>query len=249
MKNSITKNNKIFYILGIIFIFIFWHILSILSNNDFIVPRISLTFKALGNILIDSSTYLILGSTLLRLILSICVCFFLGVSLAILSYISNKFESFFKPIIVLLKTLPVATVIIMLLVIIGRSYSPYFIISVVVLPIIYEGTLLGFESIDNDIKDEIKILSSNNVNVFFSVYLPLVFPNILTSLIQSFGLGLKVLIMAEFIAETNNSIGEIIRFYKNNAETEYVFAWSIILVLFVLVVDTAINITKKKYLV
>ena len=249
MKNSIIKSKNLFYILGIIFIFILWHILSLLSNNDFIVPRISLTFEALYKTLLDKTTYLILGSTILRLFIAVFICFILGISLAILSNLSKNFESFFKPIVVLLKTLPVATVIIMLLVIIGRSYSPYFIIGVVVFPIIYEGTLSGFESINKDIKDEVKIVTSNNLRVFFKVYLPLIFPNILTSLIQSFGLGLKVLVMAEFIAETNNSIGEIIRFYKNLAETEYVFAWSIILVLFILIVDTIINVIKKNYLV
>ena len=71
---------------------------------------------------------------------------------------------------------------------------------------------------------------------------------LLTSLIQAFGLGLKVLVMAEFIAETKNSIGEVIRFYKNEALTEYVFAWTIILVLFILLIDLLLHYIKKKVL-
>lgn len=246
--NSIIKNKKTYYVLGILFVFVLWEILSVISNNNFVVPSIELTFTALGKILIDKETYFILGSTLLRLLISISLCFVLGVVLAVLSNLSNSFKSFIKPMVVLLKTLPMAAVIIMLLVMVGRSYSPYFIIGVVVFPLIYEATLNGLEGIDKDIKDEVKLLSENNFQVFRSIYIPLTLPHILTSLIQSVGLGLKVLVMAEFIAETKNSIGEAIRFYKNEATTEYVFAWSIILILFVLLVDSIINNLKKRSL-
>ena len=246
--NSIIKNKKTYYVLGILFVFVLWEILSVISNNNFVIPSIELTFTALGKILIDKETYFILGSTLLRLLISISLCFVFGVALAVLSNLSNRFKSFIKPMVVLLKTLPMAAVIIMLLVMVGRSYSPYFIIGVVVFPLIYEATLNGLEGIDKDIKDEVKLLSNNNFQVFRSIYRPLTLPHILTSLIQSVGLGLKVLVMAEFIAETKNSIGEAIRFYKNEATTEYVFAWSIILILFVLLVDSIINNLKKKSL-
>ena len=246
--NSIIKNKKTYYVLGILFVFVLWEILSVISNNNFVIPSIELTFTALGKILIDKETYFILGSTLLRLLISISLCFVFGVALAVLSNLSNRFKSFIKPMVVLLKTLPMAAVIIMLLVMVGRSYSPYFIIGVVVFPLIYEATLNGLEGIDKDIKDEVKLLSNNNFQVFRSIYIPLTLPHILTSLIQSVGLGLKVLVMAEFIAETKNSIGEAIRFYKNEATTEYVFAWSIILILFVLLVDSIINNLKKKSL-
>ena len=243
------KNKHTYFILGIVFIFVLWEVLSVLSNNDFIVPSIELTLSALGKTFINKDTYIVLLNTLLRLFLSILVCFILGVSLAVFSNVSYRFKSFINPIIVLSKTMPMAAVIIMLLVMFGRSNSPYFVVGVVVLPLIYEATLNGLEGIDKDIKDEIKLLSNNNFFIFKNIYLPLTSPAIFTSLIQSVGLGLKVLVMAEFIAETKNSIGQLMRYYKNIAETEYVFAWSIILVLFILLVDSILNILKKKSLV
>jgi ABC-type nitrate/sulfonate/bicarbonate transport system permease component len=83
--------------------------------------------------------------------------------------------------------------------------------------------------------------------VIKDIYLPLTFPHILTSLLQSFGLGLKVLVMAEFISNASPSIGNEIIYYKNDlGEMSYVYAWSIILVLFVLIIDFIINILKKK---
>ena len=70
MKDSTTKSNKIFLILGVVFIFLLWELLSLISQNDFIVPSISNTMKALGEILTKSDTYNILSSTILRLFTS-----------------------------------------------------------------------------------------------------------------------------------------------------------------------------------
>ena len=249
MKNSTTKSNKVFLILGVVFIFLLWELLSLISQNDFIVPSISNTMKALGEILTKSDTYNILFSTILRLFTSITICFILALTLAVFSNINERVKYFLKPLISLLKTLPVATIIIMLLVMIGRSIAPYFIVGLVVLPLIYESVLNALETIDKDIIDEVKMVSSGkDFTVLKRIYLPLITPYLLTSLIQAFGLGLKVLVMAEFIAETKNSIGEVIRFYKNEALTEYVFAWTIILVLFILLIDLLLHYIKKKIL-
>ena len=246
---DIDKSNKIFLILGVVFIFLLWELLSLISQNDFIVPSISNTMKALGEMLTKSDTYNILFSTILRLLSSITICFILALTLAVFSNINERVKYFLKPLISLLKTLPVATIIIMLLVMIGRSIAPYFIVGLVVLPLIYEIVLNALEAIDKDIIDEVKMVSSGkDFTVLKRIYLPLITPYLLTSLIQAFGLGLKVLVMAEFIAETKNSIGEVIRFYKNEALTEYVFAWTIILVLFILLIDLLLHYIKKKIL-
>ena len=56
--------------------------------------------------------------------------------------------------------------------------------------------------------------------------------------------------MAEFISNASPSIGNEIIYYKNDlGEMSYVYAWSIILVLFVLIIDLVINILKKRSLV
>ena len=177
------------------------------------------------------------------------VSLILGILLAGLSKISYHFKAFIKPLMSLLKTLPIA-VLIILLIIMFSDNALYYIVGVVILPIIYEATINGLDSIDQNIVDEVKMLSNTNFTVIKNIYLPLTAPFVLTSLIQSFGLGLKVLVMAEFISNTRNSIGyEIILYRDDYNDMSYVYAWSIILILFVLVIDFIIDILKKKILV
>lgn len=245
MKNSIAK--KTYFTLGILFIFIIWIIGGTLFDNSYIVPSVLDTFKALIDLFTKAHTYKVLGFTLLRLVLSIVICFALGVGFAILSYNFKRFKWFIKPIITLLKTLPIAVVIILLLVMLDKELAPYYIVSVVVLPVIYEAVLIGLENINKEILDEVKLTSSNNLKVLFKVHLPIIFPAILTAIIQSIGLGLKVLVMAEYISQPDYSIGNEFVYYKDIAmEMEYLYAWSIILVLFVLSVEILISYISKK---
>lgn len=249
MKNSIAKRG--YFTLGILFIFIVWIIGERALDNSYIVPSIDDTFIALFNLFSKVNTYKVLGYTLLRLVLSISVCFIVAIMLAILSYNFNGFKWFIKPLITLFKTLPIAVVIILLLIILSKELAPYYIIGVVVLPVVYEAVLIGLENINSDVLDEVKLVSGITPKVLCKVHLPIIFPTILTALIQSIGLGLKVLVMAEYISQPRYSIGNEFVYYKDVAmQMEYVYAWSIILIVFVLSVEILISyISKKKDLV
>ena len=247
--NSIVKNKNTYYVLGILFVFVLWIIGEIYFNNDYILPGVGQTFESLFELLQDGHTYYILGHTLVRILLAVSICFVLGTSFAVLSNISLKFKSFLKPIMTLLKTLPLMVIIILLLFMLDDN-AFYYIVGLVIFPIIYEGVLNGLESIDKNMLEEVRMFSNINMLVIKDIYLPLTLPHILTSLLQSFGLGLKVLVMAEFISNASPSIGNEIIYYKNDlGEMSYVYAWSIILVLFVLIIDLVINILKKRSLV
>lgn len=249
MKDSIAK--KVYFSLGILIIFILWVIGEAYINNSYVIPSIGDTFKALLDLFTKAHTYKVLGYTLIRLISAISICFMLGLLLAILSYNFGGFKWFIKPTITLLKTLPIAVVIILLLIILNKELAPFYVVGVVVLPVVYEAILMGLENINKDILDEVKITTSINPKVLYKVHLPLIFPSILTAIIQSVGLGLKVLVMGEYIAQPNYSIGNEFVFYKDIAvKMEYLYAWSIILILFVLSVELLISyVSKKKNLV
>ena len=99
--------------------------------------------------------------------------------------------------------------------------------------------------------DEVKMTAGLSPRVICKVHLPITFPSILTALIQSIGLGLKVLVMAEYLSQPKYSIGNEFVYYKDiSLQMEYLYAWSIILIVFVLIMEILISyISKKKDLV
>ncbi len=244
MKISIIKKYG-FYLLGVVLIFAVWGISANIIDNHYILPKLGIVFETLFKILKTTNTYRIIFATLLRLILIIVFCLGLAVILAFISKINKSIEEIITPIIVLCKTTPVVIFIVLLLIMVGREKAPYIITGMVVLPLIYEAIMAGINNLDKDILDEIKMISNVNFKVLLKIHLPLSWPFIKQALLQSIGLGLKVLVMAEYLALNKNSIGREISFYRDFMMYEYIYAWAIILIVLVFTIEIIIRKFKK----
>ncbi len=245
MKNSTIKN-YIFYCLGILVILLIWIGASYLINNDLVIPKVSDVLKALGQLLTSKKTYEAIFNTIYRIILALIIGFLIALILGTLSYFSKGFKAFITPFIALSRMMPVATIIIILLMIIGNKRSPYIITLLVIVPIIYENILVGLESIPKGITEEVKMLSGVNITVINKIYFPMIYPYMLSGIVSSFGLGLKVMVMAEFISQTARTIGYELNQEKVFLEIDKVFAWTLILIIFMLLVEVGLKLLQKQ---
>lgn len=241
--DSTTK--KLYTALGIIFIFLVWYISSIIIDNEIILPKIDAVFKALVKILGEKKTYLIIFSTLLRLLITIAISFIIGLSLGILSIKFSKVYAFLSPNIAMFRSIPVVSIIIILLIIFGSNLAPIIITSLVVLPIIYEGVYTSFKSIDKSLIDDITTISDVNIKVIKDVYMPMTKPYIISSLVTSFGFGFKVMVMSEFISQPNNSMGKVILYNREMLNMDVVFAWTLIIIFLVILFESILKKVKQ----
>lgn len=245
MKTSIIKKTS-FYVLGILFIVLVWVISSKVVNNEIIIPSFKSVLNSLVSLLKNGETYVSILNTILKLFIVIAICVVVALSFSVLAYYIDWFESFISPLVALLRTIPVATISIILLIMIGTKKSPYFICGLVVLPILYESFLTSLKGISKGIIEETKMLTKTTPYVIYKVYLPMIAPYIISSIIASIGLGLKVMVMAEFISQTPNTIGYSLNEEKMFLEISNVFSWTIILIAFILIVEVVLKYVQKK---
>lgn len=246
MKTSSSKINILFFALGIVTILIFWEVLN-KTGNDFVVPSISSVLKDIVKLLTDGKSLLLIGKTILKLLLALCTAFIISFDLSILSYKSSKFKSFISPVISLIRTMPVATFVVILLILIGSKKAPIIITLFVLIPIIYEALLNSFQTIDKDILEETKLVSNINLRIILTIFVPIKVKNILSTLLSSCGLGLKVLIMSEVITQSSNTIGGIIANEKGSFfNMTRVFSWTLILIIMVMIIELLIRICERK---
>ena len=78
------------------------------------------------------------------------------------------------------------------------------------------------------------------------IYVPLAISPMLITLLQGISLGVKVMVMAEYICSLNNSIGLIINNAKLELDFSTILAWLILLVVLIIIFDVGINLLKKK---
>jgi len=211
-----------------------------MPSPDDVLQRIS-------SMVVDGETYTVLFTSLARLFLSLIMATILGVSLGLLSGTNDKIESFFKPIIVTIRTLPVISIIVVVLIIFGNVTTLYIISLLLLVPLIYQAELDGIKNIDQSLIDVLR-LDTDNIGkvVIKNVYIPLTVPFLRSALIDAVGLGFKVLVVAEYIAQTNVSIGRTIYMNKVNLDFTGVFAWTVILLFFVLLIEWIVEKSLKQ---
>ena len=219
-----------------------WQGLSLLVSNAYFLPSPIETFLALVRLLSESEFYLVVLFSFIRVILGLLLGITVGIVLAVLCHHIPIARKFLTPIISVIKAMPVATFIIILWITLRGSALSIFIGFLMVMPIIFQNVLDGYDSIDKDLYEVTVIYEFSAFKRFKLLTFPTLFSYFSPALITSIGLAFKSQIAAEIIAYTNKSIGQYIFDAKYNLNTDTVFAWAIVIVLFSILLE---SVTKS----
>lgn len=247
MKTFYNKYKRTIYtILGIIFVFLLWVILSLTVNSS-IIPLPSKVFMTLFSLLGKNTTYLHILYTLVRLLVALIVSFVLALILGVLSASFTSFYTFLHPLVVTLKTVPTASIILILISLTKFQFAPIYVTFLITFPLIYEAVVTGLTIIDENIINALKLDGENAFGSLMRVKLPLAWPSIRLGFIQSLGLGMKVMIMSEIISGARGiyGIGFALRLAQEDVLYDEMFAYTILAVLLIGIIEIILYFTKK----
>lgn len=237
-----TALNRVVSFTSVVCLLLVWQLYSIQVDNATLMPSVLDVFDRLIYLLSDLRTYQILATSVLRLLLSLSIAVVFGMTLGLLSGVNQQLEAFMHPIVVSIRTLPVISIIIVFLILFGNTITLYLIVLLLLFPIIYQAVMDGVKQTDPLLVDVVRLDSTHsNLDVLRLVYLPLSIPHLRTALIDAVGLGFKVLIIAEFFAQTKISIGREIYVSRANLAFSNVFAWTLLLLFFVLIMNKVVH--------
>lgn len=210
---------------------ILWQIMDgIIGNSILFVGPIQTAQAFLTNILEANFWITILGS-LSRIGAGFLLGLLLGLALAAFSYHFLLVEEIVAPVITLMKTVPVASFVVLLLIWWGSEFLSVAISFLVVLPNCYIPALEGIKSLDPKLLEMARIFHLPFWNRFFYLYRPAVRPFLDSALKIALGMCWKSGIAAEVIGTPDFSIGERLYLSKIYLETADVFAWSATIIL------------------
>ena len=147
MQNK-TKKLLTRYLFPLAFWLSVWQVLSLLVDKKFLLPGIPDTIKALLKLLCESDFYLAATLSALRVLIGLALGIILGFLLAILCNHSKIASSLILPIVTLIKSTPVASFIVVLWVMMSGDALSVFIGFLMVMPIILQNALDGYNAID-----------------------------------------------------------------------------------------------------
>lgn len=241
MKKGLIKTSSI------MFIFLIWLIIYEVVSHPLLVPSFSQVLHAWIEMLNHKIYITSFASSFFRLFVSIFFSSLFGICLGILAARFSNVETWIKPYVTILKTVPIISIIIILYILFGYVYAPFIIVFLMVFPLFYQATYQGILGIDQSYLDVFHLETDELGLSVKHVYLPFIRDHVILALYQSFGLGFKVLVTSEFITQTNTSIGNLLYQAKTNLRYDLVFSITIVMILITVAFEVILKYYKHKH--
>ena len=154
-----------------------------------------------------------------------------GILLATLARRFAPVSDLLSPLMSVLRSVPVASFVIAALIWVPSKRLSILIATVIVLPVVYAGTLDGLRQVDPRLGEMARVFRMSRANRLRCVTLPAVLPSLTSALSVSMGLAWKSGVAAEVIGVPDGSIGEMLYQSKIYLDTDDLFAWTVIIIL------------------
>ncbi len=252
MKTSTIKRKRYCYVPAVLLWIAVWAILSAVVGEEIFLPSPVSTLRSLLSLLPTRAFWKAVAFTLSRVVIGILLSFILAFILGVLSSFSTPLEIFLSPLIRAMRSVPVASIIILTLLWVKSRNLSVVVSFLMVFPIIYSSVLSGM-------KDTSALLleMASNYSVALHkkiryIYIPSLFPYVRTGVRNAVGLAWKSAIAAEVIGLPSSSVGSSLYESKVYLLTADLFAWTIVIVilssLFEKVTLFLLDVTERRVL-
>ena len=231
----VNKTNKI--LSALVFWLALWWVLALLTASELLLPSPGATVRRLLTLLPTGAFWLTVGTTLLRILCGAVAGIVLGTLLAVLTCRFSLLRALFDPLLTVIKSTPVVSVIILLLVWLGRGILPSVVVVLMVVPPVWSNVSAGIEGTDPLLLQMAKTYRFPRARVLRRIYLPSVLPHFLAACRSALGLAWKSGVAAEVLTVPAISIGKKLADSKSYMETLDLFAWTLVVILCSLAIE------------
>ncbi len=217
-------------LLIILFWMLVWQLAAWLLHNKIILVGPVETGLALLRLVPTGSFWLSIAHSFAKISLGFLMAFFSGIALGGLSFRFPLLREFLAPLFSLLRSIPVASFVILALIWVGSRQLAVLISFLVVLPMIYVNTLAGLESTDQKLLEMARVFHIPALKQIRYIYLPALLPYLLSGCKAAIGMSWKSGVAAEVIGIPDHSIGERLYMSKIYLDTAGLFAWTFVII-------------------
>lgn len=223
-----------------------WWLLAAAFQKPLLLPTPLAVIKTLGSMIVTAPFWEAIALSLTRILCGILLALLLGSLLAILTVKSPFFHHLFSPLLTLCKATPVASVIFLILLWVGRDQIPMLIALVMALPIVWSNVREGLLQTDRKLLEMAQVFGLSKKEILFSVRIPSLYPYFLAACRSAIALAWKAGIAAEVLCLPKSSIGLGIYNGKMYLETDALFAWTLVVILISALIEWgALALLKK----
>ncbi|MGL4607104.1 MAG: ABC transporter permease [Eubacteriaceae bacterium] len=246
-----SKRKEIAIKIGVlIFWVLLWWLVAKIVNSNLVLPSPLKTVESLITLGKTQEFYMSVGTTLVRVFGGVAISVFLGIVLGLVGGLNKIFYAIVDPFVTMIKSLPVVSVIILINLWVASEIVPLVVTFLVCFPLTWVNIVQGVHNTDGQLLGMAKIYNISKRKKIKEIYIPSVKPFGLSALMSAIGLGWKVTVTAEVLANALPSVGMNLFYSKIYLETDFLFAWTLVVVLSSYIIEKStlyiIRKTKKR---
>ncbi|MDO4469553.1 MAG: ABC transporter permease subunit [Bacillota bacterium] len=228
---SITSNkkNKKIKLWAVLFWLLVWEIVSIWLGQEILLVSPVAVLKRLGSLIFEASFWKTVGFSFFRIIGGFFLAVLAGVLGGSVASKFQKIEELFAPLILAMKSVPVASFVILILIWVSSENLSVTISFLMVFPVIYTNVLNGIQNTDKNLLEMAQVFQVSGKNKIRYIYLSEVLPFFRAGCSVSLGLCWKAGVAAEVIGIPDGSMGERLYEAKVYLDTPELFAWTMVI--------------------
>ena len=166
--------------------------------------------------------------------------------LAVLCSISVVLNALLYPAVRIIRSIPVTSFIILVMLWIPYTYVPVFISALLVTPVVFGNVTAGIQETDKSLLEVAKVYHFTRFKTLRYLFIPSILPYFYSGALTALGLAWKAGIAAEVLALPKKAIGANMYYSKLYLETADLFAWTLVVVLFSFCFEKLMQYFMKK---
>lgn len=205
-----------------------WELTDQIVDNRLLLAGPIRTLEALIAAAAEPAFWGIAGSSLGRIVLGFCAALAAGILLAVVGHRLQWFRELLAPLMSVIKTVPVVSFIIMLLIWLGGQALTSWLAFLIVLPLVYTSMLTGLGAVSVLDLERARVFRLSKWKRFWYLSRPAFMPFLTNACKVGVGMSWRAGIMAELFATTTGSIGKELFTAKTFLDTPTLFAWTVV---------------------
>ena len=214
-----------------------WYLAALAMDNPLLLPDPVQVLRCLANMMVTAAFWQTAAVSVGRILLGVLWAVILGTVLAVLTAKSRLLYALIAPAMTAVQATPVACFTILVLIWVSRDYVPVLICAMMGLPIVFNSVSGGIRMTDPQLLEMAKVYRLSRIRTLRRVYIPSVMPLFRMACSSALGLGWKAGIAAEVLTVPKRSIGRMISDSKLYLLTEELFAWTLVIIVFSLLLQ------------
>lgn len=215
-------------LLAILLIATAWQFIAMRIGFPAIFPSLIHLLNQVVDLFLSTNFVIIILTTIFRGLVGFFIAFSFAFIFATLSAFSQFWKAFFHPIIIITRSIPVISIVLLAIFWFLPHNLPIFISFITMFPILYQNILTGLEQTDLKLIEMAKVFGKSRINQFKTIYLPTSKSIIFDGVSTAMGFGWRAVIIGEVLAQPFRGIGTSMKQAQAFINVSELIAWTVV---------------------